>query len=124
MRLWEQEQYARTECFSEFLWQDGVADDGNATGDERSVRLARHAHLHRASRIVFFRENNLLHSNDSAVVVFREITMDCEQLNFFRYVLCKKRFRDVFRRNVNVLCAKVRHTGQDTALVETSDRIE
>ncbi|KAI0215752.1 Glycogen debranching enzyme [Lamellibrachia satsuma] len=36
-----------------FFWQDDVGDDGNATGDERNVRLPRHAHLHRASLIVF-----------------------------------------------------------------------
>ena len=48
-----QAEGARAECFPEFLRQDGVADDGNVTGDERSVCLARHAHLHRTPRIVF-----------------------------------------------------------------------
>ena len=71
-----------------------------------------------AHLVSFFRQKDLFESNDSAVVVFREITLDCEQLNysvnFFLYVLCNKKFRDVFRRNCNLLCAKVHHTGQNT----------
>ncbi|KAI0222980.1 hypothetical protein LSAT2_025766, partial [Lamellibrachia satsuma] len=71
-----------------------------------------------AHLVSFFRQDNLFESKDPAIVVFREITLDFEQLNYsinvFLYVLCNKRFRDVFRRNVNVLCAKVHHTGQNT----------
>ena len=54
--LEEQAEGARAGCFPEFLQQDGVADDGNVTDDERSVRLARLArlaHLHCAPRVVF-----------------------------------------------------------------------
>ena len=71
-----------------------------------------------AHLVSFFRQDNLFESKDPTIVVFREITLNFEQLNYsinvFLYVLCNKRFRDVFRRNVNVLCAKVRHTGQNT----------
>ncbi|KAI0221862.1 hypothetical protein LSAT2_026885 [Lamellibrachia satsuma] len=81
-----------------------------------------------AHLVSFFRQHNLFESNDPAIIVFREITLYCEQLNysvnFFLYVFCNKKFRDVFRQNVNVLCVKVHHTGQNTAMVDTSDRIQ
>ena len=75
-----------------------------------------------AHLVSFFRQDNLFESNDPVVVVFRVIPMYCEQLsysiNVFLYVLCNKRFRDVFWRHFNVSCAKVHHIGQNTDLNE------
>ena len=71
-----------------------------------------------AHLVSFFRQQNLFESNDPLIVVVRVITLYCEQLNYsinvFLYVLCNKRFRDVFRRHFKVSCAMVHRTGQNT----------